>query len=150
MSKLLVKLRDEVSRWIMRTKNAGVILRIPLLGVTAVSTLVTALKGTVLQNYTIYIVGFSCIGAMLFIWAYDRFQVMNMQNRWNADRADNYYGPTGAINQLAAAEREAVLAQSIKNDWDMEKTREEMRKAAEKVIAEYRNGVDMERFDKNA
>lgn len=150
MSKLLVKLRDEVSRWIMRTKNAGVILRIPLLGVTAVSTLVTALKGTVLQNYTIYIVGFSGIGAMLFIWAYDRFQVMNMQNRWNADRADNYYGPTGAINQLAAAEREAVLAQSIKNDWDMEKTREEMRKAAEKVIAEYRNGVDMERFDKNA
>jgi len=148
MSKLLISLREEISKWIMRTKNAGVIMRIPLLGVTAVSTMITALRGTFLERYTLAIVVGFGVAALVFVWAYDRFQVMNMQNRWNADRADNYYGPTGAIDQLAAAEREAVLAQSIKNDWDMEKTREEMKKAAERAISEYRNGVDMERFQK--
>jgi len=148
MSKILVALREEVSKWIMRTKNAGVILRIPLLGVTAVSTLVTALRGTMLEKYTLPILSVFGIGAVVFIWAYDRFQVMNIQNRWNADRADNYYGPTGAIDQLASAERDAVLAQSIKNDWDMERTREEMKKAVERAVSEYRNGVDMKRFDR--
>ena len=145
--KLLLKAREEVSKWIMRTKNAGVILRMPLLGVTAVSTLITALKGTQLQAYTSFIVGIFGVGAILFIWAYDRFQVMNIQNRWNADRADNYAGPTMAMNQMVNAVQLGVLSESIKEGWSQEKTQRKMKEETRKTVAEYRNGINMEDFE---
>lgn len=145
--KSLVKIREYVSRWIMRTKNAGRVLRIPLLGVTAVSTMVTALKGTSFENYTAGIVAVSAVAGFAFIWAYDRFQVMNIESRWNADRSDNYYGPTGAINQLVSAERQAVLAHAIKNDWEMDKTRKEMINATERAVSKFRDGIDMNKFE---
>jgi len=147
--KLLLRLREEVSKWIMRTKNAGVILRIPLLGVTAVSTLVTALRGTWLQDYTIAIVSVFGISALLFIWAYDRFQVMNIQNRWNADRADNYVGPTTAMNQLINARQFGVLSQALTNEWNEEKTQEELEKVTRETVAEFRNGIDLGDLDGN-
>lgn len=146
--KFLVQLREEISKWIMRTKNAGTILRIPLLGVTAVSTLVTALRGTGLENYTMGIVGFFGVSAVLFIWAYDRYKVMNLQNRWNADRADNYAGPTMAMNQMVNAVQLGVLSESIKNDWSHERTQEEMMEATRNAVADYRNGINMEEFEK--
>lgn len=143
----LLRLREEVSKWIMRSQNAGTVLRIPLLGVTAISTLVTALRGTALQAYTFHIVGVFGAGAVFFIWAYDRFQVMNIQNRWNADRADNYVGPTTAMNQLINAEQFAVLSESIRKDWSREKTSEEMEKATREAVQRYRNGIDVGDLD---
>lgn len=145
--KLLVRAREEVSKWLMRTQNAGTILRIPLLGVTAVSTLVTALRGTTLEKYTFYIVGVFGVGATVFIWAYDRFQVMNIQNRWNADRADNYIGPTTAINQIVNARQFSVLSQSISEDWSDDKTRKELEKVTRKALSQYRNGIDLGDID---
>jgi len=147
--KLLVKLREEVSKWIMRTQNAGTILRIPLLGVTAVSTLVTALRGTAFQNYTMYIVAVFGVLALVFIWAYDRFQVMNIQNRWNADRADNYVGPTTAMNQLINARQFGVLSQALTNEWSEEKTQKELEKVTRETVAEFRNGIDLGDLDGN-
>ena len=144
---LLIKLREEVSKWIMRTQNAGTVMRIPLLGVTAVSTLVTALRGTAFQNYTMYIVGVFGVLAMIFVWAYDRFQVMNIQNRWNADRADNYVGPTTVMNQLINARQFGVLSQSLNNNWSEEKTQEELEKVTRETVAEFRNGIDLGDLD---
>jgi len=143
----LVDLREFISKWLMRSQNAGTVLRIPLLGVTAVSTFVTALRGTFLESYTLIMVGLAGLAGVAFIWAYDRFQVMNLQSKWDADRSDNYFGPSGAMQQIAAAERQAVLAQSIQEGWSMEKTRSEMRKAVEQAISENRDGIDMRRFD---
>lgn len=145
--KFLVKLRDQISKWIMRTKNAGVILRMPLLGVTAVSTLVTALKGTALDNYTIGIIAVFSLAAVVFIWAYDRFQVMNMQNRWNADRSSNFTSPTTAINQVINARQLSVLAQGINEGWTQDKIFEEMHNETVKGIKKYRNGIDMSDYE---
>lgn len=132
----------------MRTRNAGTILRIPLLGVTAISTLITALKGTSFENYTFYIIIISFILTTLFIWAYDRFKVLNIQNRWDADRSDNYVGANTAINQMINARQLSILAKSINQNWDGKKTMEELDKITEETVKEFRNGLDMERFDK--
>lgn len=144
---MLVELREEFSKWLMRTQNAGRVLRMPLLGVTAVSTLVTALKDTALSSYTLPIVGVAGVSAIVFIWAYDEFQVLNIQNRWNADRSDNYIGPTTAINQIVNARQLSVLSRSISEDWSEEKTVSEMEKATEETLSEFRNGIDLGELD---
>lgn len=144
---MLVQLREEFSKWLMRTQNAGRVLRMPLLGVTAVSTLVTALKDTALSSYTLPIVAVAGLSAVVFIWAYDKFQVLNIQNRWNADRSDNYIGPTTAINQIVNARQLSVLSRSISEDWSDEKTRKEMNRITEKTLSEFRNGIDLGDFD---
>lgn len=143
----LLKLREEISKWIMRTQNAGTVLRIPLLGVTAVSTLITALRGTYLDSYTMYIVAAFSVLAFIFIWAYDRFQVMNIQNRWNADRSDNYIGPTTAMNQLINARQLSVLSQSINEGWSDDRTTEELEKVTRETVADFRDGIDIGDID---
>lgn len=147
MGKLLLKARDETSRWLMRTLQAGRVLRMPLLGVTAVSTLVTALKGTSLEQYTIPIIGTSGFMAFLFIWAYDKFQVLNLQQKHDADRSSNYVGPSMAISSIIRAKQFSVLSEGLEKGWDQEKIDKKMVEVTEDEIEKYRNGIDMKNFE---
>lgn len=144
---LLVKAREEFSKWIMRSLQAGRVLRMPLLGVTAVSTLVTALRGTMFQNYTLHIVSAFGILAVGFIWAYDRFKVLNIQQKWDQDRSSNFVGPNMAINNMISARQFSVLSKAMQEDWDEEKRREELERVTEEAIQEFRNGIDLSRLD---
>lgn len=143
----LLKLREESGKWLMRVQQAGRVLRLPLFFITAVSTMVTALKGTFLSDYTLLIVGVFCAGSAVFVWAYDRFKVMNVQNRWNADRSDNYVGPTTAVNQMVNARQLAVLAEGLNSDKNQEQVVSNMREATLEELRRYRNGFDLGDID---
>ena len=145
--KVLVMLREEISKWLMRTQNAGRLLNIPLRATTASSVLTLALQETFLAQYTLIVLISFSIGIMFFIWAYDRFQVMNIQNRWNADRADNYVGPTTAMNQLINARQFGVLSQSLNNGWSEEKTQKRLESVTRETVREFRDGIDIGDLD---
>lgn len=146
MSSLLVWMRDEISKWLMRTQNAGRLLNIPLRATTASSVLTLALQETILAEYTVYVMVFFALGIGVFIWAYDRFQVMNMQSRHDADRSDNFTGPTTAINQLINTRQQAVQSKAIAENWEIEKTEKELRRVTEEALQDYRNGINMGDF----
>lgn len=140
---MLVKLREEISRWLMRTQNAGRLLNIPLRATTASSVLTLALQETFLAQYTVPVVVLFTGTLIGFIWAYDRFQVMNIQNKLDADRSDNFVSPTTAMNQLINARQFSVLSRSLSEDWDKERTEEELDRVTKDTIKEFRNGIDM-------
>lgn len=137
-------IRDEVSRWFMRTLQAGRVLRLPLLGVTAVSTLTTALRGTAAENYTLFVVSAFGVFSLLFIWAYDHFRVLNLENRHKQDRSDNFAGPGMAMGTLMRGQQLAVVAQAIQEDWDQQTIQDEMRAVTLQNLREWRNGIDLE------
>lgn len=143
----LVQLREEFSKWLMRTKQAGQVLRLPLFFITAVSTMVTALKGTFLDGYTFQIGGVFVAGSAFFIWAYDRFQVMNMQNRWNTDRTDNYVAAPFLMGNMTQARMFATLSKSINEDWSPEQTEQELERVVEDCFREFRNGVNPSEYE---
>lgn len=140
-------LRNHLSKWLMRTQQAGRVLRLPLYFITALSTTITALKGTVLENHTLMIAAIFGVAAMIFIWAYDRFQVLNIQNRWNSDRSDNFVGPNTAVNQMVNARQLVVLASGIKDGKSKPEIEDEMREATLESLKRYRNGFDMDVID---
>lgn len=111
--------------------------------VTAGSTAGTFLQSTQFAPYIPAFFAVGGLGTLLFTWAYDRFQVMNKQQKWNADRSNNFMGPAHAMNHKLDAVKFAVLSQSIKEDWDMEKTKQEMERVTDEKIKEYRNGIDL-------
>jgi hypothetical protein len=120
----------------------------PLLGITAVSTLVTALKGTFLQQYTFAIVGAFGLGAVSFIWAYDKFQVLNLQHKHNDDRAGNYVGANQTVDKLIQGRQLAVVAQALSQDMSYDEVQELMDQATYQASAELRNGIDTEKIER--
>ncbi|MDY6768709.1 MAG: hypothetical protein SVW02_01225 [Candidatus Nanohaloarchaea archaeon] len=144
MTGLATTVREEFSRWIMRSIQAGRVLRLPLLGVTAVSTLTTALRGTAAEQYTAAIVGAFMAGSVVFIWAYDRFQILNYENRHKMDRSDNFAGPGMAMGTLMRGRQLAVLGQGLREDWSSERIQEEMQEATLQQLREWRDGIDLD------
>lgn len=136
--------RDEVSRWFMRTLQAGRVLRLPLLGVTAVSTLTTALRGTAAENYTFVVVSAFGVFSLLFIWAYDHFRVLNLENRHKQDRSDNFAGPGFAMGTLMRGQQLAVVAQALQEDWSEERIKGQMEYETRKLLQNWRDGIDLD------
>lgn len=128
----------------MRTLQAGRVLRLPLLGVTAVSTLTTALRGTVAEDYTLLIISLFGVSSLAFIWAYDYFQVLNRENRHKMDRSDNFAGPGMAMGTIMRADQLAVVAEGIKNEWSDEKIQDEIRERTMDNLREWRDGIELE------
>lgn len=146
MTNLLVKGRNQLSKWLMRSLQAGRVLRIPLLGVTALSTLVTALKNTFLEPYIYIIVSSGALTCVTFIWAYDYFSILNQQNKHNADRSSNFVGPDKTMNKLLEAKQRSVMSRSISQEWSQEKTEKELEKITVKTLQKWRNGIDVDKF----
>lgn len=138
------KLRDEISRWLMRVTQAGVPIKIALLGVTASSTLTTAIKNTFLEPYTIHILSVFVLSSLIFAWAYDRFSVLNIQMKHDADRTSNFIGPQMAINQRIRGLQLAAAMEAVAEDKDVDvKVIDETEEALEK----YRDGIDIKSLD---
>lgn len=137
-------MKSLISRWIMRAKTGGQVLRIPLLGVTALSTMVTALELAGLSRFTLPIVAISSVGAIAFLYLYDELGILNRQSRDTVDRADNFVGPTMTIQWLVAgrAISEAVAAS------DAGATHEEIQRRVDRAVLEatqeLRDGIDTE------
>lgn len=137
---------DIISRWIMRSKEAGTVLQIPLLGITAISTLTTALKGTPLEQFTLHIMGSFGVFAIGFIWWYDDSGVLNRQQRDRMDRADNFAGPGIAMNNLIQARQFAALSKALAEDTSPEEIEEAIEATTVESLREFRGGIDIERI----
>lgn len=135
--------RSEVSRWLMRTLQAGRVLRLPLLGVTAVSTLTTALRGTAAEDYTIAIVAGFAFASLVFIWAYDRFEVLNLENRHKMDRSDNFVGPGFAMNKIMMARHLGIVADGLREEKPTAEIQDELEDETLRLLREWRNGIDL-------
>lgn len=137
------RISDWISRWLMRSMEAGRVLQIPLLGVTAVSTLTTALKGTFLQPYTIHIIAGFGLCALGFIYQYDNSGVLNKQNREKMDRSDNFAGPGMAMGMTLQGRQRAVMAAAAGEEWSLEETLETMDDVTVQHLQQYRDGIDV-------
>lgn len=137
-------LKDLISRWIMRGKEAGTVMQIPLWGLTAVSTMVTAIRGTPYEQYTFHAIAFLVIGIIIFAWFYDRRGILRDQQRERMDRSDNFAGPGIAINALIHAQQYAALAAAINNDDDFLDAEQRLNDATRRALTEFRDGVDLE------
>lgn len=144
--------REKVSKWLMRVNQSSRQLRLVFFGVTAVSTTITATRGTFLEPYTGHIIGAFGIGTAAFTYLYDRLGVLNVQNRWSNDRTDNFVGPNTAINHLVQARALEALVEEIQKEFRDPGNGDASRitEATENAIREYRDGVAMGRFDRGA
>lgn len=140
---MLKRIRKEISKWLMRTENAGRLLSIPLRLTTASGVLTLALEKTSLSQYTFVIVPSFVLAMIAFIWGYDVFRVLNIQNQYDADRSDNYAGPTTAINQMVNAVQFAVLAEGLQEDWSSDKIHDEMKQQTREELSRYRDGINI-------
>lgn len=139
-----VTLRDELARWIMRSKEAGSVLQMLFWGITAVSTMITALRGTAYDGYAPAAVTVLALGSLAFMWAYDRFEVLNLQQRERMDRGDNFAGPGMAIGALIHARQYAALAEAISHGEGHEQAHQRIERSTLDALREYRDGIALE------
>lgn len=134
-------IRGLIARWIMRLEAAGGILRMAFLGVTAASTLTSALALIGLQDYAPYVLVAGVTGTLVFAFTYVELGVFNRKNRARADHGNNFSRPDMIINgQITGA--------TIYTALHGEPPSEEERKKIEETVIEYfqkhRNGVDVD------
>lgn len=137
--------REFVARWMMRVRQASAQLKIAFFGLTALSTTVTALKGTPYSQYSTHLAAIFLVGTVVFTWAYDVFHVMNIQNRWGADRSSNFLSPESAINHVVRSRQLAVLGAALSDGSDdAEDLAEVLENVTFDALDSYGDGIDME------
>lgn len=132
-----------LSRWIMRAQEGGKVIQGVLLGVTAVSTLVTALKGTWLEPYTIFGVAAIVLGSLAFMLVYDTSGVLNQQNVERMDRSDNFAGPGMAMSSMIRARQMAAFFEALREDDDPEAAQKRVMEETHASLRDYRHGIDI-------
>lgn len=137
-------MKQFLSRWIMRSQEGGKVLRMGLLGITAVSTLTTALKGTFLQEYTPHIIGGLALGSLAFLYLYDRSGVLNQQNVERMDRADNFAGPGMAMGAMIRGRQLSAMFEALDQDLDSEEAHDRVQQATLDACREFRDGIDVD------
>jgi len=91
-------IRGFLGRWLMRLEAAGNILRMAFLGVTAASTLTSALALIGLQQFAPYVLVCGTILTFLFAFAYVEYGIFNRKNRERVDRGNNFSRPDMRID----------------------------------------------------
>lgn len=142
-------IRGFLGRWLMRLEAAGSILRMSFLGVTAASTLTSALALIGWQQYAPYVLGAGLLGTFVFAFAYTELGVFNRKNRERADFGDNYSGPTMAMDSLIEARQLAYLGYVLQNGQDMEfdELDKQMQDISMEQWQKLRDGLDKEHLE---
>jgi len=144
---LLETIHREISRWMMRYTQAGVPLKQIAWTITAGSTLITALKAVGFQGDVVLVIAGYLIFQVVFMWAYDRFKVLNRQMKLDADRSSNFMPPKWCMDNLIRSKQFSVMTQAINEGWDREKTDKKMLKETKKLLKKYRRGIDPETLE---
>lgn len=127
----------------MRLEASGQILRIGFLGVTAASTLTSALALIGYQHIAPYVLGAGVIATLIFAYGYVEFGIHNRKNRESVDRGRNWVGPTQAIQHRTDARMMGAALAEVFDD-DPRRVTEAAESAVDKTISEYRNGIDVD------
>lgn len=132
--------RGWIARWLVRFEASQQIFRIAFLGITAVSTLTTALELIGHGNLAPYVLAVGVIGAPLFAYSYVESGVWNRKNREKMDAGTNFAGPTMRIDDEMIAR--SILA-GEKGRELTHRERKAIKTEADSVFREYRNGVHL-------
>lgn len=133
--------RGAVARWIMRLEAAGNILRMAFLGVTAASTLTSALALIGYQQLAPYVLVVGILGTFAFSYVYVEFGVFNRKNRERVDAGNNFARPDMKIDD------EIIGAAVFAALHGREPTEDEARAIEQSVGTvwqKHRNGVEVE------
>ena len=133
--------RGLLGRWLMRFEAAGNILQMVFLGVTAASTLTSALALIGLERYAPAMLAFGLVSTALFAFVYVELGIYNRQNREKQDRGNNFAKPQNRIDDELIA-RGIHAAREGRRLTDSERTAvdEELDAAFKK----YRNGIHID------
>lgn len=130
-----------MARWIGRTKETGKLLRILFLGGTFFSTFTMATKGvlTTLQMVTLDI--FLFILLVFFIYYNDKTRLMNMQNKEQTWRAQNFINPPHGMAAKIRAEQLKLQGKYIKGEITEDEYTEKVDKVTDRLIKKYKEGI---------
>ena len=125
----------------MRFEAAGNILQMVFLGVTAASTLTSALALIGLQQYALPMLVFGLVSTAIFAFGYVELGIYNRQNREKKDRGENFAKPQNRIDDeliargIHAAREGRPLTQDERDAVDEE---------LDEAFRKYRNGIKVE------
>ena len=135
-------IRGLIARWLMRFEAAGGILQIGFLGVTAASTLVTALSLLGLESYAPAVLVAGLVGVVVYAWAYVELGIYNRKNRERQDRGNNFAKPQNRIDDELIARGTAA---GLKGETLSATEREAIDEELDDAYRRYRGGIDIER-----
>lgn len=131
---------EVIARWVVRLEAAGSLLRMMFLGVTAASTLTSALALIGLEQYAPYVLVTGIAATLAFAFGYVEYGIFNRKNREKNDRGTNFAGPTIRIDDELIAR--AILA-AEKGRELTDKEREPIKTEMNHGWAEHRNGIPL-------
>lgn len=144
MTDLFRRMRDMGSKWLMRTREAGSVLRLVFFGQMALNTTVLAIRDTFLEQYQYHVIGFFVIGVIGFIWFYDWSRTMKRQQQFTTYRKQNFLNPENMMEQRIRARQLAEMAKWIKEDNPEMSAEERMDEATVEMLKKWRNGMPLE------
>lgn len=133
--------RGLIARWLMRLEASQGVIRMVFLGVTAASTMATALALLDLGWALPYLMTLGFVGVFVYAFAYVELGIYLRKNREKRDRGENFAKPQNMIGNviLARGIRAAELERPLTED-ERQAVDEEIRLA----YRELRNGVVLE------
>lgn len=134
-------IRGMIARWIMRLEAAGSILRMGFLGVTAASTLTSALALIGLQQLAPYVLAVGVSGTFVFAFVYVEFGVFNRKNRERVDYGNNFARPDMKIDDEITG---AAVFAAIHGREPDETEKEAIENSVDDFWRKHRNGVEIE------
>lgn len=139
------RVRGFLARWIMRLEASGQIIRMGFLGVTAASTLTSALALIGYESMAKWVLLAGVLGTFAFAWAYTELGIFNRKNRERADFGDNYSGPTMYMDRSIDAEQRAYLAWLLDpEDRTIDYHQDNIQQLTHGRWEEFRNGMSPE------
>lgn len=133
--------RGWIARWLMRLEAAGSILRMGFLGVTAASTLTSALALVGLKSLAPVVLVAGVAGTFVFAYVYVELGIFNRKNRERVDRGNNFSRPDMRIDDEITAAGVYAAVHGEAPDGD---DAEAIEQAVEEAFQKHRNGVDVE------
>lgn len=137
-------IRGFVSRWLMRFEASSQIFRIALLGVTAVSTLTSALIDLGYGWLAPYVLTAGLVGSFGFAWVYVEFGFFNRKNRERMDRGDNFSGPGMAMGMTLQGRQRAVIAEAFVEDYSPGEIKSRMDEETAGLLRQFRDGIEID------
>ena len=133
--------RGMIARWVMRFEAAGQILRMAFLGVTAASTLTSALALIGMQSLAPVVLVAGILATAVFAYLYVELGIFNRKNRERVDAGNNFARPDMRIDdEIIAAGVFAALHGREPNKEE----EEAMEDAVESIWQKHRGGVSVE------
>lgn len=134
-------IRGFIGRWLMRFEASAQIFNITFLGVTASSTLTSALADTGYSEYTGSVLATGCLLSPVIAFVYVKYGFYNRKNRENQVRGNNFAKPQNVID-------DAMIARNIKAAEEgrtlTEKEREAIEQESLQGFRDYHDGIEIE------